>query len=73
MEWLAWAADGKALFVANTTSGAPEIMHVDLHRNTTVLWKCKTDRCFALPSPDGRHLAIDDWRPSANMWMMENF
>ena len=73
MKWLAWAADGKALFVANTTSGAPEIMHVDLHRNTTVLWKCKTDRCFALPSPDGRHLAIDDWRPSANMWMMENF
>ena len=27
----------------------------------------------AVPSPDGRHLAIYDWRQSANMWMMENF
>jgi len=27
----------------------------------------------ALPSPDGRHLAIYDWKLSANMWMMESF
>jgi len=28
---------------------------------------------WALPSPDGRHLAIYDWKMSANMWMIENF
>ena len=28
---------------------------------------------MAVPSPDGRHLAIYDWKLSANMWMMENF
>jgi hypothetical protein len=28
---------------------------------------------MAVPSPDGRHLAIYDWKMSANMWMMENF
>jgi serine/threonine protein kinase len=28
---------------------------------------------WAVPSPDGRHLAINDRRLSANMWMMENF
>jgi len=27
----------------------------------------------AFASPDGRHLAIYDWKLSANMWMMENF
>ena len=28
---------------------------------------------WAVPSPDGRHLAINDRTLSANMWMMENF
>jgi hypothetical protein len=28
---------------------------------------------WATPSPDGRHLAIYDWKLNANMWMMENF
>ncbi|PYX68202.1 MAG: hypothetical protein DMG72_23445 [Acidobacteria bacterium] len=28
---------------------------------------------WAVPSPDGRHLAICVWSTSANMWMMENF
>jgi len=74
IKWLAWAADGKALFVADTRSGGiPEIIHADLHGDTTVLWKCRNDRCYAGPSPDGRYLAIDDWKLTANMWMMENF
>jgi hypothetical protein len=28
---------------------------------------------WAVPSPDGRHVAIYSWTLSANMWMMENF
>ena len=28
---------------------------------------------WAVPSPDGRHLAIYDWKLSANIWMIENF
>jgi serine/threonine protein kinase/Tol biopolymer transport system component len=27
----------------------------------------------AIPSPDGRHVAIYDWKLSANMWMIESF
>ena len=73
MRDLLWAADGKGLFVGNFISGAREILYMDLHGDTTVLWKCKTDRCYEVPSPDGRHLAIYDWRLSTNMWMMENF
>jgi len=68
-----WAANGKGLFVANATSGGREIIQVDLHGDTKVLWKCNNDRCYALPSPDGRHLAIWDFKLNANMWMMEKF
>jgi len=28
---------------------------------------------WAVPAPDGRHVAIYSWSLSANMWMMENF
>jgi hypothetical protein len=28
---------------------------------------------YAIPSPDGRHLAIKSWTLDSNIWMMENF
>ena len=70
---LKWAADGRGLFVSNREKGGTEILHVDLQGNAKLLWKCSGDRCVGRPSPDGRHLAIYDWKQSANMWMMENF
>jgi hypothetical protein len=73
MRLLQWAADGKGLFVSNITNGGSETLHLDMKGNAKVFWKSNSDRCFGLPSPDGRHLAIYDWKLSANMWMMENF
>jgi Tol biopolymer transport system component len=73
MRYLGWAADGKGLIVTNVIKGSGEIMHVDLHGNAKLLWRCNIDKCGGAPSPDGRHLAIDDGRLSANMWMMQNF
>jgi eukaryotic-like serine/threonine-protein kinase len=73
IQLLIWAADGKGLFVSNRTKDGAEVVHVDLRGNTSVLWKCNGPRCFGGPSPDGRHLAIYDWKQSSNMWMMENF
>ena len=70
---LGWAGDGMGLLVSNVTSSGGEILHVDLKGKAKLLWRSSSDRCFALPSPDGRHLAIYDWKVSANMWMMENF
>jgi len=26
---------------------------------------------WAIASPDGHHLAIDEWTPSGNLWMVE--
>ena len=73
MKLLQWAADDNGLFISNITSGGIEIVHVDLQGDAKVLWKSNTDRCLGIPSPDGRHLAIYDWKQNANMWMMENF
>jgi DNA-binding winged helix-turn-helix (wHTH) protein/Tol biopolymer transport system component len=73
MGQLHWTADGNGLLVTNTTNGGSEILYVDLKGNATLLRKCDSDRCFGFPSPDGRHLAIYDWKGSANMWTMENF
>jgi serine/threonine protein kinase/Tol biopolymer transport system component len=36
-------------------------------------WVVGPSAPWAVPSPDGRHLAIHTWSLSANMWMMENF
>ena len=70
---IGWAADGKALFVARHVRDGTELLHVDERGNTTRLWKSLGPKCIGVPSPDGRHLAIYDWKRSANMWMIENF
>jgi serine/threonine protein kinase len=63
-----WATDGKGLVMPNGS----EIDYVDLKGSSKVWWKCSGE-CYASPSPDGRHLAINDERSTANIWMMENF
>lgn len=75
-----WAADGKALFVSGATTEGSALLHVDMQGNAKVLWERKgsIEPWFALapwavPSPDGRHLAIYDWQLSSNIWMVENY
>jgi hypothetical protein len=70
---IAWAADGTALFIARHVADGTELLHVDEQGNTTRLWKSLGPKSFGVPSPDSRHLAIYDWKRSANMWLMENF
>ena len=77
-----WAADGTGLFVSSTTNTGASVLRVDLAGNAHVLWEQKGNigpgvaPCsapWALPSPDGRHLAIYEWNISSNMWLLENF
>jgi len=71
---IAWAADGRGIFVATHTKDAGELLHLDLRGKANGVWKCTGPwQCSAIPSPDGRHLAIYEEKQSANMWMMENF
>jgi hypothetical protein len=85
---LNWAADGKGLFVSSATQAGSALLRVDLKGNAHVLWQQKGSIApwgiplpvvigpsapWAVPSPDGRHLAIYQSNLNANIWMMENF
>jgi eukaryotic-like serine/threonine-protein kinase len=68
-----WAPDGKALYVSRHIKGGTEVLRVDLEGHITRLWKSRGPRGLAIPSSDGRHLALYDWVQDSNMWMMEDF
>jgi Tol biopolymer transport system component len=82
---ITWAANGNGLFASGAKPGGSALLHVDLQGNADVLWEQRgtvarwyfglggPSSPWATPSPDGRHLAIYDWKLNANMWMMENF
>jgi len=71
----AWAADGKGLFVVERITGGRVVLFVDLQGNAHLLWENTggSAETLAVPSPDGRHLAVPGWTTSGNMWMLENF
>jgi serine/threonine protein kinase/DNA-binding winged helix-turn-helix (wHTH) protein len=73
--WLSWAADGKSLFVFSGNRQERSLLHVDLRGNAHFLWQNPGayGEAAAVPSPDGRHLAMSGRTLNSNMWMMENF
>jgi len=83
---VAWAADGRGLFVSTLTKEGSAILHLDLKGNVQLLKRFDgivqagnepfmggSSVAWAVPSPEGRQLAICSWNISANMWMLENF
>ena len=77
---LDWAADGKGLFIDNTTPQGMALTYLDLHGNTHQIWEQRGIRgargilaTWGIASPDGRHLAINGWSLSNNVWMLDNF
>jgi serine/threonine protein kinase len=79
LTWLNWSADQKGFFVTRKGQGGNELLHLDFQGKATSLRKCGGGAsgvgggCGGSPSPDGRHLAIDDKNQSNNIWIMENF
>ena len=72
---LDWSADGKGLY---TGSGSPQrltLLYVDLKGNAKVLcqYKGSSGVIAGVPSPDGRHLALDVKVDNSNVWMLEGF
>jgi len=71
---LAWAADGNSLFVSSFVERGSVLLNADLQGNASLLWEDKGGvSTYAVPSPDGRHLAMQGFTEDANLWMMENF
>ena len=73
-----WAADGQGLFVSGPMKGSSILLYSDLQGKANVMWQQAGEQeggldIFAIPSPDGRHLAIFGWTINSNMWMLENF
>jgi hypothetical protein len=81
-----WAADGSGLFVSSVREGGSALLRLNLNGNGQLLWAFKGTvepgitafvggpmAPWAVPSPDGRHLAICGWSLNANIWLMENF
>ena len=74
LDSVAWAADAKSLFVSVHNRREADLLRVDLRGNSQLLWKQEGGYgTYAIPSPDGRRLAIKSWTLDANIWMMENF
>ena len=71
---IAWAANGKALFVPVVDPEGAKLLNVSLRG---VVHAIRVNRGgnynTGVPSPDGRHLAIESTADNRNIWMMENF
>jgi len=67
-----WSPDGKGFYTASRSPMGWTLLYVDLQGQATALWEQK-ESTFAVPSPDGRHLAILGNTVDSNVWMLENF
>ncbi|HET8890249.1 MAG TPA: winged helix-turn-helix domain-containing protein [Candidatus Angelobacter sp.] len=77
-QWLGglvwWMPDQKGLLMGSPMKRGIAVVHLDLQGNATVLWGREgSPGTFAIPSPDGRHLAMEAWDVSSNLWMMDAF
>jgi dipeptidyl aminopeptidase/acylaminoacyl peptidase len=72
---LDWAADGRTIWVtASSPAGIPTLLNVDLRgRAKPFLQESEKDLGWAIPSPDGRHLAIWEASANSNAWLLEGF
>ncbi len=75
VSYIDWAADGRSLWVrAFSPAGTQTLLNVDLHGKVKpVLQESEKELGWAIPSPDGRHLAIWEASDSSNAWLLENF
>jgi hypothetical protein len=71
-----WAADSRGFFISsNPTGHSPTLLYLDLGGNAHPLWSMK--RLFweswAIPSRDGKHVAISAPTVESNVWKVDNF
>jgi hypothetical protein len=68
---VAWAADGKALFVTGWASKEPPLLRVLLDGEAQLLYTGRYYIQDPVPSPDGRYLAFGDVSEDSNAWIVE--
>jgi Tol biopolymer transport system component len=72
---ITFTADGKGFFASHPSKHGAELLYVNLDGTVKVLWELPGYNVYlrALPSPDGRHLAILGSMVENNVWTMEDF
>jgi DNA-binding winged helix-turn-helix (wHTH) protein/Tol biopolymer transport system component len=71
---LEWAADGKGWFVASRSAAANTLLFVDPQGHAYPLRQTAGGYdTYAIPSPDGHHLAFLEYTTANNAWMIDNF
>ena len=74
MQFVHWDASGRGLYLSTGARRGRALWHLDLRGNADLLWENRGgDWAPGLPSPDGRHMAIQSSDETSNVWMMENF
>ena len=70
-----WAADGKSFWASAILRGEKrELLNIDLHGNMkTLIAGGKPYIGWAIPSRDGKHLAMWESTGGSNVWMLEGF
>ncbi len=69
-----WTADGKALLVPQRAPTGITLLRVGLDGHVQPLWAVRYFvYSWAIPSPDGRYLAIMGTSLNSNAWLLENF
>jgi len=69
-----WAADGKRLLVSwGNHERDSALLSVTLDGRASVLLRSYNYILYAIPSPDGRSLAIAEGSGTRNVWLIENF
>ncbi len=71
---LDWSPDGRGLYCGSASSRVATLLYVDLKGNSRVLWQYKAGGAtWAIPSPDGRYLAIEGAVTNSNVWAVDGF
>ena len=72
---LDWAADGRSIWVtASSPTGIQTLLHVDLRGAAKPAFQEPEKYLgWAIPSPDGRHVALWEASSSSNAWLLDGF
>jgi Tol biopolymer transport system component/DNA-binding winged helix-turn-helix (wHTH) protein len=69
---LDWASDSRSLWAATPGEKENALLRIDLQGNVRVVWRPKNATVgWAIPSRDGKHLALNVHSSSANVSMLE--
>jgi Tol biopolymer transport system component/DNA-binding winged helix-turn-helix (wHTH) protein len=69
---LDWAADSRSLWAASIGEGENALLNIDLRGHVDPVWRPRKNIVgWAIPSRDGRYLALHVGSSSANAWMVE--